>query len=393
MSTNRPSSRHSNKNSTVSSKGDDNLSNARQRQTKRDEAIRRKAETDLKKKRNPNHSTSQRHSKRVPGTVSALRPSPALTVNSTIKVTEASQMMAAKRADCVLVVDEDEHLAGIFTAKDLAYRVVAEGLDARTTTVANIMTPNPLCVTSDASATDALNTMVQRGFRHLPVCNEEGDIVGLLDITKCLYDALDKMDRAYGSSRKLYDALEGVEKEWAMQAPQFLQLMGSLKDQINCPDVTTVLDGTLPADISPKTSVREAAKAMKAIRTTAVLVTENDSITGIFTSKDIVLRVIAAQLDPSNCSVVRVMTPHPDTALPDTTILDALKRMHNGHYLNLPIVDEFKQVVGMVDVLKLTYATLEQINNLQGQEGDGSGPMWSKFWSTALAGEDESTIS
>lgn len=39
--------------------------------------------------------------------------------------------MAAKRSDCVLVVDEDEHLSGIFTAKDLAYRVVAESLDAR----------------------------------------------------------------------------------------------------------------------------------------------------------------------------------------------------------------------------------------------------------------------
>lgn len=45
-------------------------------------------------------------------------------------------------------------------------------------------------------------------------------------------------------------------------------------------------------------------------------------------SKDIVLRVIAAGLAPENCSVVRVMTPHPDTALPTTSILDALKKMH-----------------------------------------------------------------
>ncbi|KAJ9084942.1 hypothetical protein DSO57_1018974 [Entomophthora muscae] len=301
--------------------------------------------------------------------------------------------MAAKRADCVLVVDEDDHLAGIFTAKDLAYRVVAENLDARTIIVENIMTPNPLCVTSDASASDALNTMVQRGFRHLPVCNEEGDVVGLLDITKCLYDALDKMDKAYGSSRKLFDALEGVEKEWTSQAPQLLQLMDSLKNQINCPDVTTVFDGSMPAEISPKATVKEAARAMKANRTTAVLVMENDTIAGIFTSKDVVLRVIAAQLEPSNCSVVRVMTPHPDTALPNTTIIDALKRMHHGHYLNLPIVDEFKQVIGMVDVLKLTYAVLEQINTMQTQEGEGSGPIWNKFWGTTLCDDNESFLS
>ncbi len=40
-----------------------------------------------------------------------------------ITVAEASQLCAAKRTDCVLVVDDDEGLSGIFTAKDLAYRV------------------------------------------------------------------------------------------------------------------------------------------------------------------------------------------------------------------------------------------------------------------------------
>ena len=57
------------------------------------------------------------------GTVAALRPSPALTVPENITVSEASQLCAAKRTDCVLVVDDEEGLSGIFTAKDLAYRV------------------------------------------------------------------------------------------------------------------------------------------------------------------------------------------------------------------------------------------------------------------------------
>lgn len=57
------------------------------------------------------------------GTVAALKPTPALTVPENITVSEASQLCAAKRTDCVLVVDEEEGLSGIFTAKDLAYRV------------------------------------------------------------------------------------------------------------------------------------------------------------------------------------------------------------------------------------------------------------------------------
>ncbi|RCI00161.1 hypothetical protein CU098_005249 [Rhizopus stolonifer] len=330
---------------------------SRQRQSKKDEAIRKKIEQELSKKRGG--STRIRQTKKIAGTVSALRPAQALTVKETILVIEAAQLMAAKRSDCVLVVDDEDHLSGIFTAKDLAYRVVADNLDARATIVADIMTKNPMCVTADTSAQDALNLMVSRGFRHLPVCNEEGNIFGLLDITKCIYEALNKMEKAYGSSRKLYDALEGVEREWANSPVQFVQYMEALRDKMSCPDLTTVLDHQGPVQVAVKAQIREVAKLMKEHHTTAVLVMDHGGLAGIFTSKDIVLRVIAAGLAPDSCSVVRVMTPHPDTALPSTSILDALKKMHaDGHYLNLPVLDEDRNIVGLIDVLRLTYATI-----------------------------------
>lgn len=143
------------------------------------------------------------------------------------------------------------------------------------------------------------------------------------------------MERAYGSSKKLYDALEGVEREWSTNQPtQILQYMEMLREKMACPDLSSVLDGSMPAEVGVKTSVRDAARLMREYRTTAVLVMEHHSIAGIFTSKDIVLRVIAAGLDPSTCSVVRVMTPHPDTAPPQTSILDALKKMY-GKYQSI----------------------------------------------------------
>ncbi|KAI8147998.1 hypothetical protein BJV82DRAFT_594190 [Fennellomyces sp. T-0311] len=363
---------------------------SRKRQSRKDEAIRKKLENELSRKKSGANRLRHNRSKQVPGTVSALKPMLALTVSERMLVIEAAQLMAAKRSDCVLVVDEQDHLSGIFTAKDLAYRVVAESLDARATTVAQIMTKGPMCVTSDTSATDALNLMVARGFRHLPVCNEEGDIFGLLDITKCLYEALDKMERAYGSSRKLYDALEGMEREWNSSPVQLVQYMENLRDRMSCPDLHTVLDGGRPAEVNAKKSVREVARMMKEYHTTAVLVADKHGLSGIFTTKDVVLRVIAQGLNPDTCSVVRVMTPHPDTATPQTTILEALRRMHDGHYLNLPVLED-GVIVGMVDVLKLTYATLEQIHSIQGNEGEG--PMWSRFWDSFGEGDNESQTS
>ncbi|KAG6037732.1 hypothetical protein E4U41_004843 [Claviceps citrina] len=366
------------------------VSASRQKQSKRDEAIRRKMESDLSKKKHL--ANRARHSRKAPpGTVLALKPSPALQIKPNTTVSEAAQLMAAKREDCVLVTDDDDRIAGIFTAKDLAFRVVGAGQKAANVTIAEIMTKNPLCARTDTSATDALDLMVRKGFRHLPVMDENQDISGVLDITKCFYDAMEKLERAYSSSRKLYDALEGVQSELGSTQPQqIIQYVEALRSKMSGPTLESVLNGIPPTTVSVRTSVKEAAAMMKENHTTAVLVQDAGAITGIFTSKDVVLRVIAPGLDPANCSVVRVMTPHPDFAPMDMTIQAALRKMHDGHYLNLPVMNGEGEIVGMVDVLKLTYATLEQINTMS--SGDSEGPAWNKFW-LSIDHETESIMS
>ncbi|KIW94458.1 uncharacterized protein Z519_04434 [Cladophialophora bantiana CBS 173.52] len=372
--------------------GTSTVSASRQKQSKRDEAIRRKMEADLSKKK---HVPSRaRHTRKAPpGTVLALKPSQALQIKPSTTVAEAAQLMAAKREDCVLVTDDDDRIAGIFTAKDLAFRVVGAGIKANQVTIEQIMTKNPLCARTDTSATDALDLMVRKGFRHLPVMDENQDISGILDITKCFYEAMEKLERAYSSSRKLYDALEGVQSELGSSQPQqIIQYVEALRQKMSGPTLESVLNGLPPTTVSVRTSVKEAAQLMKENHTTAVLVQDQGSITGIFTSKDVVLRVIAPGLDPSTCSVVRVMTPHPDFAPTDMSIQAALRKMHalDGHYLNLPVMNGEGEIVGMVDVLKLTYATLEQINTMN--SGEAEGPAWNKFW-LSMDNDTESIMS
>ncbi|KAI0252622.1 hypothetical protein BJV78DRAFT_1124138 [Lactifluus subvellereus] len=380
-----------------------------------DEALRKRIENELSRKRTI--STTQQSNRRrggkpnvAKGTVAALKPSPALTVPDTITVAEASQLCAAKRTDCVLVVDDEDGLSGIFTAKDLAYRVTAEGIDPHTTTVSQVMTRNPMVTRDTTSATEALQLMVERHFRHLPVCNEDGNVVGLLDITKVFHEALDKVERSSSASEKLYSALAGVQSELGAglganpQTAAMLSYVEALREKTALPDLTTIMDSrTQPAVVGPRATVREVARLMRERRTTAVCVMEPSTsapgahprIAGIFTSKDVVLRVIAAGLDASMCSVVRVMTPHPDTAPPTMTIHDALKKcIVHGHYLNLPVIEEDGRLVAIVDVLKLTYATLEQMNHMTAeaagettQDAEG-GPMWGRFFDSIGGQED-----
>ncbi|KAJ7783548.1 hypothetical protein DFH07DRAFT_788146 [Mycena maculata] len=397
------------------------VSETRKKQSKRDEAIRKKIESELSRKRTISTTNSMRNKRgsriaAAKGTVAALRPSPALTVPENITVAEASQLCAAKRTDCVLVVDEEEGLSGIFTAKDMAYRVTADGLDPHTTPVHQIMTRNPMVTRDTTSATEALQLMVSKHFRHLPVCNEEGNVVGLLDITKVFHEALGKVERSSAASEQLFAAMAGVQSELGSagsnpQAAAMLAWAEKLREKTALPDLTTVMDvRSHPATVGPKTTVREAARLMKERRTTAVCVMESvvpsspglppvEKIAGIFTSKDVVLRVIAAGLDAGRCSVVRVMTPHPDTAPPTMSVHDALKKMHNGHYLNLPVVEEDGHLSAIIDVLTLTYATLEQMNAMTSNdntttEGEGEGgPMWGRFFDSIGNDDNDSYIS
>ncbi|KAF3942111.1 hypothetical protein ABW19_dt0205275 [Dactylella cylindrospora] len=366
------------------------VTDSRRRQIKRDEAIRRKMESDLGKKKHQSSARSRGSRKATPGTVMALKPGQALQIKPQVTVAEAAQLMAAKREDCVLVTDDDDRIAGIFTAKDLAFRVVGAGIDARDVTVSQIMTENPMYARTETSATEALNLMVSKGFRHLPVMDENLDVSGVLDITKCFYEAMEKLERSYSMSRKLHDALEGVQELGGSQPTQIIQYVEALRSKMAGPTLETVLNGIPPTTVNVRTSVREAAALMKENRTTAVLVQDQGNITGIFTSKDVVLRVIAPGLDPATCSVVRVMTPHPDFASMDLSIQAALRKMHDGHYLNLPVMNDAGEIVGMVDVLKLTYATLEQINSMQ--TNDNEGPAWNKFW-LSMDNDSESVVS
>ena len=113
-----------------------------------------------------------------------------LKVSPETLVNRAAQLMAKKGVGAVLVV-EGERLIGIFTERDIAFRVVACGLDAQTTRLADVMTPAPDTVDPDKPFGYALLRMQERGFRHLPVV-KEGKIVGIVSARSAMDPALEE---------------------------------------------------------------------------------------------------------------------------------------------------------------------------------------------------------
>jgi CBS domain-containing protein len=93
-------------------------------------------------------------------------------------VIAAAELMAERKLGAAMIV-ERERLVGIFTERDALFRVVARGLDTRTTKLAAVMTAEPRTVGPESTYGYALLMMQENGFRHAPVV-ENGKPIGIV---------------------------------------------------------------------------------------------------------------------------------------------------------------------------------------------------------------------
>jgi CBS domain-containing protein len=104
-------------------------------------------------------------------------------IDPSTTVAEAATVMGERRIGSALVMDGDR-LLGIFTERDIV-RALGEHFDAAGHPVSDWMTPDPMTAEPTTPVEQALSTMLERNFRHLPVV--DGDrilgIVSMRDLT------------------------------------------------------------------------------------------------------------------------------------------------------------------------------------------------------------------
>jgi len=108
-----------------------------------------------------------------------------VSVGPQASVYEAACVMTRAHCGSVLVLEPPDRLAGILTERDLMTRVLARAVDPKTTRVAEVMTPNPICVPPETKVSDAVLIMLERGFRHLPILGG-GKLLGVFSIRDAL---------------------------------------------------------------------------------------------------------------------------------------------------------------------------------------------------------------
>jgi CBS domain-containing protein len=102
------------------------------------------------------------------------------TVDPSAPVVDAALVMRQEDVGPVPVVENGDRLAGIVTDRDIVLRVVAEGADPQSTTVGEIMSRDLVTVDPDQPLDEALRLMARHQVRRLPVCEEDGRLVGIV---------------------------------------------------------------------------------------------------------------------------------------------------------------------------------------------------------------------
>ena len=99
-------------------------------------------------------------------------------LNATVK--DAVEEMNTRKIGFIMVLSSTK-LEGVFSERDVLVRVVAAGLDPKSTSVSDVMSTKVRTITPDNTAEQALEIMTENRCRHLPVMRDN-QLVGLLSI-------------------------------------------------------------------------------------------------------------------------------------------------------------------------------------------------------------------
>jgi CBS domain-containing protein len=133
---------------------------------------------------------------------------PAVTVGPEITVMAAITMMEDATVGAVVVVDAGE-IKGMFTERDVMLRIVLAKKDPSQTLIGDVMTSPVLTISKETTPDEALKTMWERHFRHLPVVGGEGRVEAMVSIRHLLHVKVENLTQEL-DSLEAYITADGI---------------------------------------------------------------------------------------------------------------------------------------------------------------------------------------
>jgi CBS domain-containing protein len=126
--------------------------------------------------------------------IGVLVPKSPITVDPTTPVGDVIKRMVQNRIGCVVVADGDQPL-GIFSERDVLMKIETGSPELAARPVSEFMTPNPQTLVANAKIAFAVQRMDVGGYRHLPIVDDGGELVGIISARDILRHLTETMAR------------------------------------------------------------------------------------------------------------------------------------------------------------------------------------------------------
>ena len=123
-------------------------------------------------------------------------------LDKTRSVHDAVQLMSTHNIAAVAVTNGDHQLIGIISERDITHRVLACGLNPQATPLSDIMTENPETLLASDRCLDAIELMLTRNIRHLPVVDDQRRVIAMISMRDLLKVSLQELNITIDYARR-----------------------------------------------------------------------------------------------------------------------------------------------------------------------------------------------
>jgi len=131
-------------------------------------------------------------------------------LSKTSSVHDAVQIMSTRNIAAVAVTNGGNQLIGIISERDITHRVLACGLNPQATQLADVMTENPETLRPGDKCLDAIELMLTRNIRHLPVVNDAHHVIAMVSMRDLLDTAIKQINVNIDDARQTAFSPEDV---------------------------------------------------------------------------------------------------------------------------------------------------------------------------------------
>lgn len=116
---------------------------------------------------------------------------PFIKMDDSSTVQDAIGIMIERKKGAVIVLQDGDRIGGVFTERDVMTKIVAEGRDPAKTPLRDVMTKDVVMLPATSSLDHAIKIMGKNGIRHLPVEDQNHNIIGMISLRHLLHEKVD----------------------------------------------------------------------------------------------------------------------------------------------------------------------------------------------------------